>query len=252
METIDVGTGRAYRVNYRKLRIAKITDLRASHKLLVEAYFSISYNQRINLKGFIPYDVLANESRNKRNIDFIMTHDAAINLIDNVILKMPVGVSSSELSIFEHNMLNAVCRTFVMANPRLSVNDIRTATPSIIALIERIKENGYYDISIPLWDIAKTVGKDEVETEMELWSCRPFVSIRSINGIDMVSASAELVSLFYDVSNRPRFSEKDIVDEEYYFDSSESDIANDEDWGYEVPEDIDQGRDFPENLWERR
>lgn len=38
---------------------------------------------------------------------------------------------------------------------------------------------------------------------MELWSGRPFVTIRNINGVDMVSASAELVSLFYSVSNRP-------------------------------------------------
>lgn len=124
METIDVRTGREYRVNYRKLRVTKITDLRESHKLLVDAYLRISYNQRISLKGFIPYSVLANEARAKGNIDFIVTHNAAIGLIDSVISKLPVGVPAAELSIFEHNLLKAVCRTLVMANPTLAIRDI--------------------------------------------------------------------------------------------------------------------------------
>ena len=163
MEIIDLRTGRAYRVNYRKLRITKITDLRAAHKLLVEAYLHISYNQRINLKSFIPYSALANEARGKGNIDFVMTHDAAISLIDSVISKLPVGVPSEELSLFEHNLLNAVCRTLVMANPTLSVQDISTAPPAIVALMGRIEKNGYRDLVIPLNEIVNIVGKDAID-----------------------------------------------------------------------------------------
>ena len=258
METVDITTGREFRVNYRKLRITKITDLRKAHKLLVEAYLRISYNQRINLKGFIPYSAIANEARAKGNIDLIVTHDAAISLIDSIISRMPVGVPSAELSIFEHNLLNAVCRTLVMANPTLSVSDIRTAPPALVVLMEYIENNSYQDITIPLDEIVKAVGVDEVETEMELWSGRPFVNISRVNGVDTVSASAELVSMFYDISNRPRFTEKDIIEEEYYYDDCESDIgtagntddfapfAADDDWGFEVPEDL--GHTFPENL----
>lgn len=258
METVDLKTGREYRVNYRKLRITKITDLRESHKLLVEVYLRISYNQRINLKAFIPYSALANEFRDKGEDAYIVTHDAAINLIENVILKLPVGVHSEELSLFEYNLLNAVCRTLVMANPTLAIQDISIASPALVALMEYIENNSYQDITIPLDEIAKAVGVNEVETEMELWSGRPFVNISRVNGVDTVSASAELVSLFYDISNRPRFTEKDIIEEEYYYDDCESDIdtaentddfapfAADDDWGFEVPEDL--GHTFPENL----
>ena len=261
MEIIDLRTGRAYRVNYRKLRITKITDLRAAHKLLVEAYLHISYNQRINLKSFIPYSALANEARGKGNIDFVMTHDAAISLIDSVISKLPVGVPSEELSLFEHNLLNAVCRTLVMANPTLSVQDIGTAPPAIVALVGRIEKNGYRDLVIPLNEIVNIVGKDDVDTEMEIWSGRPHVTIRSKNGVDMVFASAELVSLYYDVSNRPRYLEEDIIDEDYFYDDSESDIADsaddyaptvvEEGLDYEIPEApeyLGHNHDFPENL----
>lgn len=261
METIDVGTGRAYRVNYRKLRIAKITDLRASHKLLIKAYFRISYNQRINLKGFIPYSALANEARDK-SIDLVVTHDAAISLIDSVISKLPVGVPSEDLSLFEHNLLNAVCRTLVMANPTLSIQDINIAPPALIALMERIEENGYKDLAIPLREIVNIVGKDDVDTEMEILSGRPHVNIWSKNGVDMVFASAEIVSLYYDVSNRPRYLEEDIIDEDYFYDDSESDIADsagdyaptvvEEGLDYEIPEapeyHLGHDHDFPENL----
>ena len=235
METIDIRTGREYRVNYRKLRLTKITDLREAHKLLVEAYLRISYNQRIHLRGFIPYSAIANEARAKGNIDFIVTHDAAISLIDSIISKVPVGVPSEELSIFEYNLLNAVCRTLVMANPYLSIRDISMAPPAITALIGRIEKNGYRDLTIPLAEIVQSVDKDEIETETELWSGRPFVNISIVNGVDMVSASAELVSLFYFVSSRPRFTEEDIVDEDYFYDETP-----------EVPEDLGQEHDVPD------
>ena len=237
METIDVRTGREYRVNYRKLRVTKITDLRESHKLLVDAYLRISYNQRISLKGFIPYSVLANEARAKGNIDFIVTHNAAIGLIDSVISKLPVGVPAAELSIFEHNLLKAVCRTLVMANPTLAIRDIGTALPAIVALIERISKNGYRDLTIPLSEIVQAINKDEAETEVEIWSGRPFVNISIVNGVDMVSASAELVSLFYIVSSRPLFAEEDIIDEYYFYDEVP-----------EAPEDLGQEHDIPDSL----
>ena len=237
METIDVRTGREYRVNYRKLRVTKITDLRESHKLLVDAYLRISYNQRISLKGFIPYSVLANEARAKGNIDFIVTHNAAIGLIDSVISKLPVGVPAAELSIFEHNLLKAVCRTLVMANPTLAIRDISTALPAIVALIERISKNGYRDLTIPLSEIVQAINKDEAETEVEIWSGRPFVNISIVNGVDMVSASAELVSLFYIVSSRPLFAEEDIIDEYYFYDEVP-----------EAPEDLGQEHDIPDSL----
>lgn len=237
METIDVRTGREYRVNYRKLRVTKITDLRESHKLLVDAYLRISYNQRISLKGFIPYSVLANEARAKGNIDFIVTHNAAIGLIDSVISKLPVGVPAAELSIFEHNLLKAVCRTLVMANPTLAIRDISTAPPVIVALIERFSKNGYRDLTIPLSEIVQAINKDEAETEVEIWSGRPFVNISIVNGVDMVSASAELVSLFYIVSSRPLFAEEDIIDEYYFYDEVP-----------EAPEDLGQEHDIPDSL----
>ena len=237
MEIIDLRTRRAYRVNYRKLRITKITDLRAVHKLLVETYLRISYSQRINLKCFIHYSALANEARGKGGIDFVVTHDAAISLIDSVISNLPVGVPADELSLFEHNLLNAVCRTLVMANPTLSIKDICTAPPAIVALIERIEKNGYRDLNLPLDEIIRAVEKDEVETEMELCSGRPFVNIRCVNGVDMVSASAELVSLFYIVSSRPLFAEEDIIDEYYFYDEVP-----------EAPEDLGQEHDIPDSL----
>ena len=132
--------------------------------------------------------------------------------------KLPVGVPAAELSIFEHNLMKAVCRTLVMANQTLAIKDISTAPPAIVALIERIAKNGYRDLTIPLSEIVQAINKDEVETEVEIWSGRPFVNISIVNGVDMVSASAELVSLFYVVSNRLRFSEKDIVDDDYFYD----------------------------------
>lgn len=235
MEIVDLITGREYRVKHRKLRITKITDLRDAHKLLVEAYLRISYNQRINLKGFIPYSAIANEARAKGNVDFIVTHDAAVGLIDSVISKLPVGVPAAELSIFEHNLMKAVCRTLVMANQTLAIRDISTAPPAIAALIERIAKNGYRDLTIPLSEIVQAINKDEVATEVEIWSGRPFVNISIANGVDMVSASAELVSLFYVVSSRPRFTEEDIVDEDYFYDETP-----------EVPEDLGQEHGVPD------
>jgi hypothetical protein len=237
METIDIRTGREYRVNYRKLRLTKITDLREAHKLLVEAYLRISYNQRIHLRGFIPYNAIANEARAKGNVDFIVTHDAAVGLIDSVISKLPIGVPAAELSIFEHNLMKAVCRTLVMANQTLAIRDISTAPPAIVALIERIAKNGYRDLTIPLYEIVQAINKDEVATEVEIWSGRPFVNISIVNGVDMVSASAELVSLFYVVSSRPQFTEEDIVDEDYFYDETP-----------EVPEDLGQEHDIPDSL----
>lgn len=235
MEIVDLITGREYRVKHRKLRITKITDLRDAHKLLVEAYLRISYNQRINLKGFIPYSAIANEARAKGNVDFIVTHDAAVGLIDSVISKLPVGVPAAELSIFEHNLLEAVCRTLVMANQTLAIRDIITAPPAIVALIERIAKNGYRDLTIPLSEIVQAINKDEVATEVEIWSGRPFVNISIVNGVDMVSASAELVSLFYVVSSRPRLTEEDIVDEDYFYEETP-----------EVPEDLGQEHGVPD------
>ena len=219
MEFVDFGTGREYHINYRKLRITRITDLRESHKLLVEAYLRISYNQRINLRCFIHYSAIGNEARSKSNIALIATHDAAINLIDTIILKLPVGVPSEELSIFERNMMNAICHTLVVANPTLSANDIRTAPPALIALMKLMEKDGYHDLTIPLNDIVQKVGGNNVDVEMDLWSGRPFVSIRSIDDVNMVTASAELVSLFYTVSTRPRFTEADIADDYEYSDS---------------------------------
>ena len=97
MEIIDLRIGIAYRVNYRKLHITKITDFRAAHKLLVEAYFRVSYNQRINLKSFIPYSAIANEARGKGKDAYTITHHATADMIDSVILKLPVGIPSSSL-----------------------------------------------------------------------------------------------------------------------------------------------------------
>jgi len=77
----------------------------------------------------------------------------------------------------------------------------------------------------------------------------------------MVFASAEIVSLYYDVSNRPRYLEEDIIDEDYFYDDSESDIADsaddyappvvEEGLDYEIPEApeyLGHNHDFPENL----
>lgn len=115
MEIVDFMSGREYRVKHQKLRITKITDLQDAHKLLVEAYFRVSYNQRINLKGFIPYSAIANEARGKSKDAYTVTHHATADTIDSVILKLPVGIPSKELTLFEHNLMKAVCRTFVMA-----------------------------------------------------------------------------------------------------------------------------------------
>ena len=67
------------------------------------------------------------------------------------------------------------------------------------------------------------------------------------------------VVLFMIEANKPiGNAEKDIIEEEYYYDDCESDIgtagntddfapfAADDDWGFEVPEDL--GHTFPENL----
>ena len=124
-----------------------------------------------------------------------------------------------------------------MATPTLSIKDICTAPPAIVALIERIEKNGYRDLNLPLDEIIRAVEKDEVETEMELWSGRPFVNIRCVNGVYMVSASAELVSLFYIVSSRPLFAEEDIIDEYYFYDEV-----------LEAPEDLGQEHDIPDSL----
>ncbi|SFB06587.1 hypothetical protein [Selenomonas ruminantium] len=237
MEIVDFMSGREYRVKHQKLRITKITDLQDAHKLLVEAYFRVSYNQRINLKGFIPYSAIANEARGKSKDAYTITHHATADMIDSVILKLPVGIPSKELTLFEHNLMKAVCRTLVMATPTLSIKDICTATPAIVALIERIEKNGYRDLNLPLDEIIRAVEKDEVETAMELWSGRPFVNIRCVNGVDMVSASAELVSLFYIVSSRPLFTEEDIIDEYYFYDEVP-----------EAPENLGQEHDIPDSL----
>lgn len=58
METIDAITGRAYKVKYRKLRITKITDLRAAHKLLVDKaaykFFDICPEQPLGIQKKTP------------------------------------------------------------------------------------------------------------------------------------------------------------------------------------------------------
>ena len=217
MNTIDYQTGQTYRLDYRKIRVLSIVDSPNERHLEISCFIRLSYMKQLNFTGFIPYDVLgANDEAIRRHID-------------EIILRLPVGTPARELSIFEKNMLNAISRTLVMANPNLQMFDTRMMTPSLRAVITRIKKNSNHSVDVPFPDIMSEAGCDAYQCEHDLWLGKHLIDFGTGEGMEVVKASARLLSIFYEITLRPQATneEEEVPEAPEFLDSEGDVIPND-------------------------
>lgn len=218
MNTIDYQTGQTYRLDHRKIRIRSIVDSPNERHLELDCFIRLSYTKQLNFTGFIPYDVLG------------VDDEAIRRHIDEVILKLPVGTSARELSIFEKNMLNAISRTLVMANPNLQMYDASKMTASLHALVTRIKNNDDKSIVVPFSDVIGEASCDAYQCEHELLLGKHFIDFGDDNGVEVVKVSAKLLSLFYEITLRPQASpenEEDVPEAPPFLDSEGNALPDD-------------------------
>ena len=204
METIDK-FGRIHIINYRKLRITQLINLKNPGVLLVKAYFRVREG-KANIVGVIPYQSITT-GINGSTVGLL---DKANAIIETLIVKLPVGTPFAQLSIFERNILTAICKTLVMANPVLPLRIDRPQSATAEQIIAHLENAGY----IRAVDISKStlldeLSIDETTLDEELSELEEANLITVSDGI--VQAYPSLITNFYTIS---RYAARNGVDGE--------------------------------------
>ena len=204
METFNHINGKVYRIDYRKIRITGIKDFRDLKKVLVEGFIRLANRSRINLRGFIPYGEIADEARGLGEGAYVTTNDKAIAIIEGIILKLPVGLSRFEMTIFEQNMLRAVARTLVLANSTVLLSNESSLSEAELAMMNRVRENGYVQVSVPLYELAQGLGISYDECKNDIISQKLITITAADDGTEIVTASADMGTQYYSITEPPK------------------------------------------------
>ena len=234
METIDM-YGQKHRINYRKLRITQIVNLRDTNRLLVKAYFRIP-GGKANIVGIIPYQAFVANSESMSKADVAVE---ANKVIKTVIANLPVGIPAAQLSLFERNMLTAVCRTLVMSNPDLPLRCDRPQSATANRLVAHMEVAGVRGISLPKAILLNELGIDEetLDKELDELEERHLVSTSEFCALDRISVYPAIMLGYYTITANGEGKCVSSPDIRGFVEYDGDDVNEDEDWDSSEPKD---------------